>query len=147
MKPLGATQLVIAFFSTAALTAYLAAQAPQTTWSGVYSDAQAKRGETVFTAQCASCHGPDLAGVDPAPALTGAAFNTDFNDTSLNDLVERVLATMPADKPGTLTRQDAADVIAFILSKDSFPAGQADLPTTADALKPIKFVAVKPQER
>jgi hypothetical protein len=51
---------------------------------------------------------------------------------------------MPADKPGTLSRQEVADVIAFILQRGHFPAGQAELSTQAEALKGIKFVAKKP---
>jgi cytochrome c len=124
---------------------YGVAQEPKTTWSGVYTEAQAKRGDTVYATQCASCHSPDLSGVDTAPSLTGTEFNGGWNDLSLNDLLERILTTMPADKPGTLSRQDAADVIAFILGKDHFPTGETELPTQAELLKRIKFLSVKPQ--
>ena len=118
---------------------------PKTVWTGVYSDAQAKRGADVYTNQCASCHGPDLAGADTAPPLTGSDFNTDWNDLTLNDLFERIHTTMPGDKPGALSRQEVADVMAFILSKDNFPAGEADLSSQAEMLKEIKFVSTKPQ--
>jgi S-disulfanyl-L-cysteine oxidoreductase SoxD len=118
---------------------------PKTIWSGVYSEAQAKRGADVYGNQCASCHGPDLAGLDTAPALSGSDFNADWNDLSVNDLFERIHVSMPADHPGTLSRQDVADVVAFLLSKGNFPAGQTDLPTQAEMLKDIKYVSVKPQ--
>jgi quinoprotein glucose dehydrogenase len=140
---IGMTKTAVAIVLLGA--AGLAAQTPKTTWSGVYSDAQAKRGEAIYGAQCASCHAPDLTGLDTAPALSGADFNADWNDLSLNDLMERIAATMPADKPGTLSRQEAADVIAFILSKNTFPPGEAELPVQADALKAIKFLTKKPQ--
>jgi mono/diheme cytochrome c family protein len=51
---------------------------------------------------------------------------------------------MPADKPGTLKPEQAADVIAYLLQKASFPAGQTELPADAAALKDIKFVGPKP---
>jgi len=51
---------------------------------------------------------------------------------------------MPADKPGNLEAQQVADGLAFILQKNGFPSGQGDLPSTADALKAIAFVAKKP---
>jgi len=110
----------------------------------VYSEAQATRGGALVADKCASCHAPDLSGLDQAPPLTGNDFNTNWNDLSLNDLFERIHISMPADKPGSLSRQEAADIVAFILQKGSFPAGQADLPSEADGLKAIKFVAKKP---
>jgi len=116
----------------------------RTTGSGVYSEAQAKRGEGIYAEKCSSCHAPELAGLDQAPPLTGADFNTNWNDLALNDLFERIRISMPADKPGTLSRQEAADVVAFILQRGSFPAGQSELASDAEALKGIKFVAKKP---
>jgi len=50
---------------------------------------------------------------------------------------------MPADKPGSLSRQDDADVLAFMLFKAGFPSGAAELPTQLELLKDIKFVAQK----
>jgi len=116
----------------------------QTTWSGVYTEAQAKRGEALYADRCSSCHAPDLTGLDQAPALAGNDFNTNWNDLSLNDLFERIHISMPGDKPGTLSRQEVADLVAFILQRGNFPAGQAELSTQAEALRGIKFVAKKP---
>jgi mono/diheme cytochrome c family protein len=124
--------------------AVLAAVAGADVWSGVYTEAQARRGEALYAERCASCHAPDLSGIDQAPALTGGDFTTDWNDLSVNDLFERVRISMPADKPGTLERQQVADVVAFILQKNTLPSGQTELPTDADALKGIKFLAKKP---
>jgi cytochrome c len=116
----------------------------KTTSSGVYTEAQATRGAALIADKCASCHAPDLTGLDQAPPLTGNDFNTNWNDLSLNDLFERIQISMPADKPGSLSRQEAADIVAFILQKASFPAGQTEVPSEADGLKAIKFVAKKP---
>jgi mono/diheme cytochrome c family protein len=121
-----------------------AAAAGSDVWGGVYTDAQAKRGETVYADKCASCHAPDLTGLDQAPPLTGSDFATNWNDLSINDLFERIRISMPADKPGTLGRQEVADVLSFVLQKNSFPAGAADLAADADTLKAIKFLAKKP---
>jgi len=128
-----------------AVVVFAAAQAAgATVWNGVYSDAQAQRGSAVYTDRCASCHAPDLTGMDQAPPLSGSDFNTNWNDLSLNDLFERIRVSMPADNPGSLERQQVADVMAFILSKGNFPAGSTDLPADAEALKGIKFLATKP---
>ena len=121
-----------------------AVDAEQDTTTGIYSDAQAKRGEALYADRCSSCHAPDMSGLDQAPPLTGSDFNTNWNDLALNDLFERIRISMPADKPGSLSRQEVADVVAFILQKAEFPAGQTEVPTEAEALKGIKFVAKKP---
>jgi len=116
----------------------------RTTWDGVYSEAQAKRGDAVYTERCASCHAADLSGLDQAPPLAGADFLTEWNDLPMSDLFERTRISMPADKPGSLDRQQVADALAFMLQKNAFPAGASDLPPAADDLKAIKILAKKP---
>jgi cytochrome c len=124
--------------------ALVAALAGADIWSGVYTEAQAKRGEALYADKCASCHAPDLSGIDQAPALSGSDFMTNWNDQSMNDLFERVRISMPADKPGTLTRQEVVDVLSFILQKNTVPAGQTDLAPDAETLKAVMFLAKKP---
>jgi len=116
----------------------------KTTLDGVYSEAQAARGEKVYAGSCTSCHGDDLSGGGQTPPLSGKEFNSDWNDLSMGDLYDRTHLSMPADKPGSLTPEQTVDVIAFLLKKGSFPAGQADLPTDIAALKQMKFVSPKP---
>ena len=116
----------------------------KTTLDGVYSEAQAARGEKVYAGSCTSCHGDDLSGGGQTPPLAGKEFNSDWNDLSMGDLYDRTHLSMPADKPGSLTPEQTVDVIAFLLKKGSFPAGQADLPTDTAALKQMKFVSPKP---
>lgn len=119
-------------------------KAGKTVWDGVYSEAQSKRGETAYGQYCAKCHGPDLMGADVAPPLTGVEFTSGWNDLTAGDLFERLRITMPADKPGTVSAQDNADIVAFLLSKNGFPAGQAELPAQAESLKAIKILTQKP---
>ena|SRR5438874_10099050 len=116
----------------------------KTTWSGVYTEAQAKRGEALYGQYCTKCHGPDLSGADAAPPLTGGEFNSGWNDLTVGDLFERLRITMPADKPGTVSRQDNADIAAFLLAKNGFPAGNGELPTQTEILKGIKILTQKP---
>ena len=120
-----------------------APKAASTTWDGVFTVAQAKQGDALYAQHCAKCHAPDLTGADVAPALTGADFAANWNDLSLGDLFERMRIGMPADKPGSVSRQDNADVLAFMLFKAGFPAGELDLPAQVELLKTIKFVAQK----
>jgi S-disulfanyl-L-cysteine oxidoreductase SoxD len=115
----------------------------KTTLDGVYTAAQAARGQKIYADSCSSCHGDDLSGGGQAPALAGKDFNVDWTDLAISDLFDRTNGTMPADKPGTLTPAQTVDVLAFLLQKGNFPAGQAELATDSAALKEIKFVAPK----
>jgi mono/diheme cytochrome c family protein len=146
MTAMNASLIVMACAAYAA-AAYPPARASQsagkTTVDGVFIEAQAKRGDAVYTQSCAKCHAPDLTGADVAPALTGTDFISNWNDLSLDDLFERIRIGMPADKPGSLSRQDNADVLAFMLFKAGFPEGASELPTQTELLKDIKFVAQK----
>jgi mono/diheme cytochrome c family protein len=122
----------------------LRADAASTQWDGVYTDGQAKRGESVYGQYCATCHGADLGGGEMAPSLVGGEFNANWNDLSLGELFERIRKTMPQNSPGSLTRVQNADVVAFILSKGKFPSGSTELPNATEALNAIKFLAQKP---
>jgi len=115
-----------------------------TVWSGVFTSAQADRGGTVYAQSCANCHGAGLEGADMSPALSGAAFMASWNDLTLGDLFERIRISMPADRPGSLSRPQMADVIAYLLRANQFPAGATELPTDTPALRAMKFVVVKP---
>jgi mono/diheme cytochrome c family protein len=133
--------------ATGVLGARTAAQtAGKSQWDGVYTDAQAKRGEELYSQYCASCHGPDLSGGEMAPGLTGGDFSSNWNDLSLGELFERIRVSMPQNAPGSLSRQQNADILAFVLYKGNFPAGSDELPTQTEVLNTIKFMAFKPAQ-
>jgi mono/diheme cytochrome c family protein len=122
----------------------LSAQESRTVWSGVYTEAQSKRGEAVYLEMCANCHGVELEGMDMSPALAGATFGSNWNDLTMGDLSERIRISMPADRPGTMTRAQIADVMAFMLKANKFPSGSTELPPAVLALKQIRIVAERP---
>jgi hypothetical protein len=62
----------------------------------------------------------------------------------LGELSERMRNTMPVDNPGSLTRAQNADILAFMLKKAGASAGQTNLPTNVDQLNSIKYVVKKP---
>ena len=114
-----------------------------TTADGIGTDAQVKRGGDVYQAQCAACHDAQLAGSGTAPALAGTDFAANWKDENVGSLFERIRATMPADNPGSLKRDQVADLIAFILNFNKYPLAQTDLPADTEALKAIKITAPK----
>jgi mono/diheme cytochrome c family protein len=100
---------------------------------GVYSEVQALRGADVYGNACASCHMADLRGEGFAPALNGDAFALRWEGEALGDLFIIVQGTMPADAPGELTAGQYADVIAFMLKANGYPAGIALSEKPADS--------------
>jgi mono/diheme cytochrome c family protein len=122
----------------------LIAASERSVWDGVYTEEQSARGKEVYRANCVACHGEALAGAGPASPLTGPLFSSNWNGVSLADLLERIRVSMPLDRPGTLARQDYADVLAFVLSFNKFPAGKTELPKQTEMLAEIKFLSEKP---
>ena len=112
---------------------------------GAFTADQATRGNKVYTDKCASCHGSNLEGAE-GPALTGADFMQDFAGKSVADLVQKIVATMPDDNPGTVSREDAVILSAYILQAGAkSPAGRAAL-TDATAAQFVFPGAQKSQQ-
>ena len=129
--------LGISFF-TANLSYNLFQAAPAAAASGgIYSAAQAQRGSATFTAKCAMCHGATLDGNAPFPPLNTPEFLAKYDDKPAAVLFDKIQKTMPATAPGTLSGTDTADVLAFILSSNKYPAGTADLPSDSDSLQKV----------
>lgn len=120
-------------------------QKATTVWNGVYTAEQAKRGAALYANSCGSCHGLELNGGESAPPLTGGDFMSNWSGLTVGDLFERIRTTMPADRPGTLTREQTANVVAHILNVGQFPAGTTELSTRTETLKQISIVAIKPE--
>lgn len=138
-----AVVIISGFVAISAHRGLLAEQA-QSIWDGVYTQEQAQRGDSLYTAQCASCHAPDMSGGEMAPGLTGGDFRSDWDGLSVGDLFERVRVSMPQNNPGSLSRQQIADILAFVFSKGGFPVGKTELSSKLEMLSQIKFVASKP---
>jgi mono/diheme cytochrome c family protein len=118
-------------------------------WSGVYTQAQAKRGEEVYSGACAQCHGLRLNGAahsdqPPSPAIARATFLRKWDGKTVAELFTYVLEMMPTDRPGTLTAQQSIDAVALMLSVSEIPAGDKELPTDPKALEGI-VIEVKPK--
>src|SRR5437868_6557004 len=68
----------------------------RSTAEGVFTDEQAKNGESAYQARCASCHGADLHSTDSeAPDLTDASFKTGWGGKTLAERFETIRGTMP----------------------------------------------------
>ena len=90
---------------------------------GVYSEAQASRGERVYRGTCERCHGPTLEGSEMAPPLQGEAFLHGWDGEVLTELMMFLQQTMPEDAPGGLRDEEYRDVLTFLLATNGFPPG------------------------
>jgi mono/diheme cytochrome c family protein len=126
------------------LGATVYAQQSASVWDGVYTQEQADRGKPLYGKECASCHGAALDGNGTAPPLAGADFKSNWNGQTVDDLFEKMQTSMPADEPGRLSREQNADILAFLFSSIGFPAGSKELSTDAAVLQKIRIEAAKP---
>jgi mono/diheme cytochrome c family protein len=119
---------------------------PRSVRDGVYTAAQAKRGEAAFQMRCAICHGERLEGA-AGPPLAGDEFLGPRDKQPVSDLFDKIRATMPADAPGTLEAPQVADLVAFILQANKFPPGSGELAAADAALRQIALAALNPPGR
>lgn len=138
-----AAVLSVCGFTLAMTYATLGAQAKAAS-AGVYTAEQATRGEAVYKEQCAACHGDNLEGSGPMPPLAGMDFLANWKGKTLGDLYEKTQTTMPATAPGTLTPEQAADVLSYLLKVSKYPEGTTALEGKMDALQPIAIDAPAP---
>ena len=121
-----------------------AAGQARTTWDGVYTEEQAARGEPLYQEWCASCHAPDLSGGDLAPGLVGGEFVWNWSGITVGQLFERLRISMPQENPSSVTRAQKADILAFMLYVNEFPAGEHELADRTQMLEQIMFEALQP---
>jgi mono/diheme cytochrome c family protein len=122
---------------TGALPGIAVAQTPpakSTLWDGLYTDEQASRGNTVFSASCANCH--SLESQEGRP-LTGKIFWDHYTQKTVGDLFTFMQKNMPNGNPGSLSEKTYADLVAFVLKSNGVPAGTAELVPSAVAAIPI----------
>ncbi len=106
--------------------------------TGWYLPEQAARGELLYQAHCASCHGQRLEG-NPGAPLAGPAFLARWADGShsVDDLFYILRTLMPYSAPGSLERGQYADITAHILRVNGYPSGVKELPSTGKSLRQI----------
>lgn len=121
--------------STSPGAAELAATAEQSESApvdGFFTAAQASRGERRFTQLCADCH--------RTVEITRGWFSG-YTHQSAGDLFTIMSMTMPETSPGSLADEDYADILAYLLRLNDYPAGDAELPADRSVLGAIAIPA------
>jgi hypothetical protein len=115
-------------------TSKSASSSALTTLSGVYTDQQASKGESIYTGVCLYCH--------DEWDHTGPAFKQNWDTRTAFDLFETIRTTMPNDDPGKLPREDYANIVAYLFKVNKMPSGRKPLPSDIAGLKQI-VIAVR----
>ena len=119
----------------APLAAQAATAAPaRSAGDGVFTEAQAQRGEMTCRQICAACH--------TIGEFSGEPFLKRW--PTAGGLFDLVSSTMPQDQPGSLTPEQYAAVLAYFLKTNGFRAGTAELPKEVPALNAIAIPARPP---
>jgi S-disulfanyl-L-cysteine oxidoreductase SoxD len=125
----------------------LAGAETRSSLDGVFTEEQAQRGRKLYGEQCRECHGRELQGGYESASLGDDVFRGNWEGHTLDELFRRILVTMSGDTPGRvtdevpkpLTREQTADLVAFLLWFNGSPAGKTELPTTLEVLRGIRF--------
>ena len=106
----------------------------RTVLAGVFTGAQAARGEQTFQRNCSSCH--------VATQFSGEIFQVVWTDRPVGELYGVMSTTMPESAPGTLSPGEYTDIIAFFLLKNGYPQGAGELAPDPGVLKQVVFKPV-----
>ncbi len=119
-----------------------------------FTAAQVAAGGRTYQRECARCHGADGRGKDAAfknlraPELIGPGAlpreprpyqrlrHEEFH--TAKDVYDFVSATMPADQPAILSREEYLDVVAYLLARNGMAADQTPLTVPGSATVPLQ---------
>ena len=93
---------------------------------------QAAEGKTVYAQQCGNCHGRNLSGSEFATPLNGNAFSLNWGGKSADALFTFIKTRMPPAAAGSLSAENAAGVVAYLLQVNGAKATDTPLATDAD---------------
>jgi mono/diheme cytochrome c family protein len=106
----------------------------RTSMDGIYTAAQATRGSDVFATFCRSCHTPTF--------HTGASFRAKWFGKPLSELFGYLRREMPKSDPGSMSDEEYALALAYLLRMNGMPAGTRTLASDSTALHRIRLDSV-----
>jgi S-disulfanyl-L-cysteine oxidoreductase SoxD len=109
----------------------------RTNWAGVFTEAQAARGQQAYAQACAACHEEDLLGGGFGPALVGQPFRDRWDGQTVHDMVQTIRRTMPQEAPDSLGTQAYVDIVSYLLRMNESPAGSRELPLEPERLREV----------
>jgi ankyrin repeat protein len=113
----------------------------RTIWDGVFTEAQASRGQRGYALSCARCHADDLLGSSTAPALVGQPFFARFDRSTADDVTQTIRQTMPQEAPDSLGAEAYVDIVSYLFKANGSPAGAAELTADRARLRQVMVTA------
>ncbi len=107
----------------------------RTTMDSVYTNAQATDGADVFAAYCRNCHTPTV--------HAGPPFKNKWYGRTLGELFGYLRREMPKSDPGSMSDEDYALSLAYLLKINGMPAGAEPLAADSAALHSIRLDSVR----
>ncbi|HUA78305.1 MAG TPA: cytochrome c [Acetobacteraceae bacterium] len=116
------------------------AQTDPSAVQGYYTKSQADAGHAVFKQTCAICHGDQLQG-GVGPALAGKEFLSvsQYQQITADYFYNFMSTHMPLTDPGSLTKTQYLDIMAYFLEANGYASGQNPLTANDEELKGIKI--------
>ena len=101
--------------------------------SGAFTEQQAAAGAASYRLHCAGCHLPDLAGLNEARPLRGAAFMNTWNERTAGQLIAYMSVAMPLPPgvPGSLGEATYVNLAAFLLRANGAEPSDVELTTAS----------------
>ena len=125
MRPLLLAPALVAAAATRPFP--VAGQNTDATAAPSYTREQAELGEAVYRDACADCHLANLRGDFEAPELAGRSFRGFWGEVPIGELLENIRTTMPEDAPESLSDEEYAAVVAYIIRENGGMLGGVSL--------------------
>ena len=103
----------------------------------MFSAAQVEEGQTLYQETCQICHGNRLSNGQFGTPLRGSFFRNNWKGKTLGELVQQTMEKMPPDKVGSLTAEQATNVLSFILSRNDLEPGETAMSTDMATLNAV----------
>lgn len=100
-----------------------------------FTDDQADRGREVFRSQCTECHS--------SSEFSDSQFKFKWSRRHAGSLYQMIQTQMPETAPGSLTEDEAVDIVSYILRMNGFEPGSAELSSDRGVLDGISLSSIR----
>lgn len=103
--------------------------AQQIALSPTFLASQATAGRQLYDQQCTACHGSSLDNGEFGPPLTGEEFLQKWGNHPTDEVFDVITTSMPPGAPGSLSADQAANLLAYILQRNAVAISDKPLPS------------------
>lgn len=111
--------------------------ATASTGSATFTEAQADRGRDTFRGMCTECH--------YSSEFSDSQFKFKWSRRSAGNLFALIQNEMPETAPGSLTPEEAVEIVSYILRMNGFDAGASELAPDRAVLDGVALASIRNQ--